>query len=53
MDANSNETVLLMMIDDLEKRIKLLQKKNDEMKKMVEVLFSATQKLKEDGDGNL
>lgn len=39
MDPNSNEVSLLIMIDNLEKRIKLLQKKNDEMKKILDVLF--------------
>ena len=52
MDPNSNEAVLIMMIHNLEERIKLLQKKNDEMKKTMDVLFEIA-KQKEEQNGNL
>jgi hypothetical protein len=53
MHPNSNETILLMMIENLENKIKLLQKKNDEMKKINDVLFGIIQNQKEKENGNL
>jgi hypothetical protein len=51
MHPNSNETILLMMIENLENKIKLLQKKNDEMKKINDVLFGIIQNQKEKENG--
>jgi len=53
MNTNTDEVIFKMMIEDLEKRIKLLQKKNDEMKKLINVLFDIAKKQKETIDGNL
>lgn len=53
MNPNDNEVILLMMVENLEKRIKLLQKKNDEMKKLNDVLFKIIQDQKEKENGNL
>jgi hypothetical protein len=51
MHPNSNETILLMMIENLENKIKLLQKKNYEMKKINDVLFGIIQNQKEKENG--
>ncbi len=40
-----------MMIENLENKIKLLQKKNDEMKKINDVLFGIIQNQKEKENG--
>lgn len=53
MNPNDNEVILLMMIENLEKRIKLLEKKNNEMNKINNVLFEIIRNQKEKEYGNL
>ena len=53
MNPNDNEVILLMMVENLENKIKLLQKKNDEMKKINDVLFGIIRDQKEKENGNL
>lgn len=53
MNPNDNEVILLMMVEDLEKRIKLLEKKNNEINKINNVLFEIIRNQKEKEYGNL
>jgi hypothetical protein len=49
-NPNSDEVMLLMMIQDLERRIQDLQKKNKKMKELLDILFEYNKNLKTNGD---
>lgn len=50
INPNSDEVMLLMMIQGLERRIEDLQKKNKKMKELLDILFEYNKNLKTSGD---
>jgi cell division protein FtsB len=50
MNPNSDEVMLIMMIENLERRIEDLKKKNEKLKELLDILFKLNKDLKTSED---